>query len=96
MCYEMFKSGCELPYKPVPRLADRRELDGMYNQVKDILVKISYLNPENPDYWMNKLRYFFTRIQLRAREVNIIRGICRQINWYGNKCFEEGKEKGKQ
>ncbi len=96
MCYEMFQAGRKLPPEPVFRLASRRELDGMYDQVKDVLVKISYLNPENPDYWMNKLRYFFSKIQLRAREVNIIRGICRQVNWYGNKCFEEGKEKGKQ
>ncbi|MBW2564903.1 MAG: RNA methyltransferase, partial [Deltaproteobacteria bacterium] len=76
-----------------PRLANRHELDGMYDQLKDILVKISYINHENPDYWMNKLRYFFTRMQLRAREVSIIRGICRQINWYGKKRYEDGLKK---
>lgn len=96
MCYEMFNAGQTSTQKPVPLLASRMELDGMYDQLKDVLVKISYLNPENPDYWMSKLRYFFTRIQLRAREANIIRGICRQVNWYGNKRFEEGKEKTKQ
>jgi hypothetical protein len=30
-------------------------------------------------------------MQLRAKEVQIIRGICRQIDWYGKHCFEEGK-----
>jgi tRNA/rRNA methyltransferase len=29
-------------------------------------------------------------MQLRAREVSIIRGICRQINWYGKKCYQDG------
>ena len=62
----------------------------MYAQLKDILVRISFINPENPDYWINNLRHFFTRLQLRAREVSIIRGICRQIDWYGKKCYEDG------
>ncbi|MDP3285979.1 MAG: hypothetical protein Q8M56_16230 [Desulfobacterales bacterium] len=68
----------------------------MYDQLKEILVRINYINPENPDYWMNKLRRFFTRLELRAREVSIIRGICRQIDWYGRKCYKEGSAANKQ
>ena len=68
------------------------ELEGMYDQLKDILVRISYINPENPDYWMNKLRHFFNHAPLRARDVSIIRGICRQINWYGEKCYTDGRQ----
>lgn len=93
ICYEIFTAGRKENEEFVPRLANRHELDGMYDQLKDILVKISYINHENPDYWMNKLRYFFTRMQLRAREVSIIRGICRQIDWYGKKRFEDGFKK---
>ncbi|RLC31623.1 MAG: RNA methyltransferase, partial [Deltaproteobacteria bacterium] len=83
ICYELFKAGLTAKKKFTPRLATRYELEGMYDQLSDILVKISYINPENPAYWMNKLRHFFNRLPLRAREVSIIRGICRQINWYG-------------
>jgi len=90
ICYELFLAGLEEKPKFVPRLATRHELDGMYDQLKEILVRINYINPENPDYWMNKLRRFFTRLELRAREVSIIRGICRQIDWYGKKCYKEG------
>jgi tRNA/rRNA methyltransferase len=89
MCYEIFLAGQEKK-EFIPRLATRHELEGMYDQLKDILVRICYINPENPDYWMNKLRHFFTRMQLRAREVSIIRGICRQIDWYGKKCYKDG------
>jgi hypothetical protein len=32
---------------------------------------------------------------LRAKEVSIIRGICRQIDWYGKKCFQEGAKKSR-
>ena len=96
VCYEIFLAGIEDKVKFAPRLANRFELDGMYDNVKDILVRINYINPENPDYWMNKLRHFLTRMELRAREVSIIRGICRQIDWYGNKCYRNGLASGKK
>jgi len=92
VCYELFKATSEKKEPPLPRLATRHELDGMYAQLRDILVRIDYINPENPDYWMNKIRYFGTRMRLRAREVSIIRGICRQINWYAEKRYRDGLE----
>lgn len=92
MCYEVRKAGMDDPSNPVPRLAARHELDGMYATLKDILTRIDYINRDNPDYWMNKIRRFGNRIQLRANEVSVIRGICRQIDWYGKKCFQDGKK----
>jgi tRNA/rRNA methyltransferase len=92
LCYEIFMSGQEANVEFTPRMANRYELDGMYDQLKDILVRISYINAENPDYWLNQFRRFFTRLQLRAKEVNIIRGLCRQVDWYGKKCYEDGKK----
>lgn len=94
MCYELFSAVGEENQEFIPRMATRHELDGMYDQLKDLLVRISYINPENPDYWMNKLRHFFTRLQLRAKEVSIIRGICRQVDWYGEKRYGEGLKTG--
>ena len=90
MSYELFKASIKRESLSTPRLATRHELDAMYDQLKEILVRIDYINHENPDYWMNRLRQFFTRMQLRARDVSIIRGICRQINWYSGKCYEDG------
>jgi tRNA/rRNA methyltransferase len=90
LCYELFRFSTDEPEHYTPRLANRRELDAMYTQLKDVLMRISFINPENPDHFMNNLRHFFTRLQLRAKEVNIIRGICRQIDWYGEKCYRDG------
>jgi tRNA/rRNA methyltransferase len=96
MCYALFTA--EDDHSPgesfVPRLATRHELDGMFDQLRDILVRISYINPENPDYWLNRLRHFFTRLQLRAREVSIIRGICRQVDWYARENYAAGLAEG--
>ena len=89
ICYELFNITVETQ-RFTPRRANCHELEGMYAQLKDILVRISYLNPENPDYWLKNLRRFFTRLELQAAEVGLIRGICRQVDWYGSKCFQDG------
>ncbi len=92
ICYQLFTTGNEKTSEFSPRLANRHELDGMYDQLKDILVRISFINHENPDYWMKNFRRFFTRLQLRAKEVSMIRGICRQIDWYGGKRYKDGQK----
>lgn len=90
LCYELFRYRTKKPTDFVPRLANRYELDAMYAQLREILVRISFINPDNPDYFMNNFRHFFSRLPLQAKEVQIIRGLCRQINWYGKKCFQDG------
>lgn len=96
MAWEIHKAARPETGDFVARLANRHELEGMYDQLKEILVRISFINPENPDYWMNNLRQFFSRLPLRAREVRIIRGICRQMNWYGEKRFSDGMKEGRK
>ncbi|GBC64090.1 rRNA methyltransferase [Desulfonema ishimotonii] len=95
MCYELYTATLSEKRPFSPRLASRYELDGMYDQLKDVLIRISYVNPENPDYWMNHIRNFFTRLRLRAREVSIIRGLIRQVNWYAEKRYQDGLAEGK-
>jgi tRNA/rRNA methyltransferase len=90
ICYELCLAVREEAEEFVPRLANRYELDGMYEQLKEILVRIDYIKPDSPEYWMNNIRRFFSRIGLSAGEVGIIRGICRQVNWYGDKCYKDG------
>jgi tRNA/rRNA methyltransferase len=92
VCYEIFQAADESRDRHIPRLANRFELEGMYAQLQDVLVRIDYILEQNPEYWMNKLRHFFSRLPLRAHEVSIIRGICRQIDWYGKKCYLDGRK----
>ena len=96
MCYELFCFSRDKSGEFAPRLANRHELEDMYEQLKHVMMRISFINPANPDYFMNNLRHFGSRMQLRAKEVSIIRGICRQIDWYGKKCYQDGLEKGRE
>jgi len=81
LCYEIFIVS-PATAETKPKLALSSELEGMYRQIKDLLSEIGFLNPENPEYWMLDLRRFFARSGLLSREVKIIRGICRQLEWH--------------
>jgi tRNA/rRNA methyltransferase len=82
LCYEIFvSSAAGTAAEGTPKLALTSEMEGMYQQIKELLAKIGFLNPENPEYWMLDVRRFFSRAGLLSREVKIIRGICRQIEW---------------
>ncbi|MBW6486191.1 MAG: RNA methyltransferase [Syntrophobacterales bacterium] len=84
VCYEIFVAHREETAGFKQKLAEARELDGMYAHLQATLSAIGFLLPENPDYWMTHIRRLFSRTTLLAREVKIIRGICRQIEWYGD------------
>jgi len=82
LCYEIFISRAGHPETFTPRLATSVELEGMYDQAKVLLTKIDFLNPQNPDYSMMQIRRLLSRTKLLSREVKILRGVCRQIEWY--------------
>jgi tRNA/rRNA methyltransferase len=86
LCYEIFtaSSGAIKKEEMTPKLARSQELEGMYGQIKTLLAGIEFLNPENPEYWMMHLRRFFARAGLLSREVGIIRGVCRKLEWYAH------------
>ena len=90
-CYEIFLASRETILEPVPRLANKFELEGMYEHLKDVLMKIGFIHPQNPEHWMLNIRRFLSRFPLRAREVRIIRGICRQIDWYTGRIQKRNK-----
>ena len=93
ICYEIFLGTSERPAVVVPRLANSFELEGMYDHLKDVLLKIGFINPQNPEHWIGNIRRFLSRLPLRAREVRIIRGVCRQMDWYTSEVENRGKDK---
>ncbi len=64
-----------------PKLAESREIEGMYTHLEEMLRKIDFMKSRD-DYWMQSIRSFFGRLGLQAREVKMIRGFCRQFMWY--------------
>lgn len=66
-------------------LADIAQINGMYTHVEEALVAIDFLDSANPKKLMPRLRRLFSRTQLETEEVNILRGIAKQILKYREK-----------
>ena len=84
LAYECRLAACgdTLPATPVGFQGDAAgvaQIDGMYAHLEQALVAIDFLDPDNPKKLMPRLRRLFSRTQLEAEEVNILRGIARQI-----------------
>jgi tRNA/rRNA methyltransferase len=55
------------------------QIEGMYAHLEEALVAIDFLDADNPKKLMPRLKRLFARTQLETEEVNILRGIARQI-----------------
>ncbi|QJE02985.1 RNA methyltransferase [Massilia forsythiae] len=59
--------------------ASLAQIDGMYAHLEQALVDIGFLNADNPKKLMPRLKRLFSRTGLETEEVNILRGIARQM-----------------
>ena len=55
------------------------QIEGMYTHLEEALVAIDFLDANNPKKLMPRLKRLFSRTQLEVEEVNILRGIAKQI-----------------
>lgn len=93
-CYELYHGLLFNRFAPssfTPKQATTREMEGMYHHLEELLREIEFLREDQDqgedDYWMNSIRKFFSRQNLQAKEVKMIRGFCKQFLLY-----EKGKE----
>lgn len=59
--------------------ASLAQIDGMYAHLEEALVAIGFLDANNPKKLMPRLKRLFSRTGLETEEVNILRGIAREI-----------------
>ena len=71
-------------------LAPLDALEGYYQQLEALLLKIGYLYPHTAASRMEKFRQLFNRTQLENAEVAMLRGILTQMEW------ALGRERGRQ
>jgi len=80
-CYEVLNGAGVPDTRFVRELAQGASLESMYSHMETVLMKIGFLNPENPAHLMMTLRRILARAELDSREVTIIRGLMSQIDW---------------
>jgi tRNA/rRNA methyltransferase len=56
----------------------------MYEKLKRALLRVGFLHRDNPEHIMFALRRILGRAGLEEREVRIVLGMARQIEWYAH------------
>jgi tRNA/rRNA methyltransferase len=80
-CYELRK-GMATNSPPNEReLAGTSITEPLYGHMERSLLRIGFLNSQNPLHLMRSLRRIFARAELDEREVAILRGVLSQIDW---------------
>jgi tRNA/rRNA methyltransferase len=89
-CYELYQSTQEQlqssnqnsPATPhSPETAPLDVLEGYYEHLESVLLKIGYLYPHTAPARLKKFRYLLNRATPTLEEVTMLRGILRQIEW---------------
>jgi tRNA/rRNA methyltransferase len=80
-CYELFKSARDTSIESGRSIATVEETEELFRQMETTLLRIGYLNPQNPAHIMRTFRRLFARAELDSREVAILRGLMSQIDW---------------
>jgi tRNA/rRNA methyltransferase len=69
------------PTPPAVNLASLDHLEGYYQHLEQILLKIGYLYPHTAQARLEKFRRLYYRANLTEEELALLRGILRQIEW---------------
>ncbi|WFS62536.1 RNA methyltransferase [Pseudodesulfovibrio thermohalotolerans] len=93
--YECFKRSLAHPFVPGGPPEERpttvREQEALFSNLQETLLAIDFLKDDNPDYWMLPVRRFFSKVNLKRNEFNLLMGVCRQVQWFVDKY---GPKKG--
>lgn len=76
----------ELP--PAEPYAPAGEVEAMMRRMSRALIGIGFLPADNPEHIMFSLRAIVGRSGLSPRELDILNGIARQIDWFAGGGFE--------
>ncbi len=79
--YEVHKAKRSGPGRSPKKLAPSDKMEAMFQHMRQCMVDIDYLNPQNPDHIVRTYRRIFGRAQLNEREVRILQGLWSRIDW---------------
>lgn len=85
-CYQLRLLSLQSPEPPHPIiLAPFEHLEAYFHDLETVLIKIGYLHPHTAFPRMQKLRQLFNKAELTKAEVDMLRGMIRQINWVADR-----------
>ena len=91
-CYELFLGFGDNTPDRSRSVASVLEMEMLYGHMENSLLRIGFLNPQNPAHVMRSLRRIFARAGLDSREVAIIRGMMSQVDWAATNRMEGAEQ----
>jgi len=82
--YELWLAAASPDIREAPVLAPAARVEFACQRLQAALLRVGFLRRENPDHIMFALRRLFGRAGLEERDVRILLGIARQIEWFGS------------
>ena len=76
--------------------APAEAVEALFDRMKETLLKVGFLDPQNPEHILLALRRVLGRAGLEERDVKILSGLFRQVKWYGEGGWEMAEEKRRQ
>ena len=90
LLYECFlaaqKHPLHLSRYPKDRVINHEEQELLFATLRETLLEIDYIKPDNPDYFMLSIKRFVHRLAPRRHEFNQIMGLCRQVRRLARLC----------
>jgi tRNA/rRNA methyltransferase len=76
--------------------AEVENIERLFDIMRASLLKIGFLDSENPEHMLLALRRVLGRAGLEDKDVRILTGLFRQIEWYAEKGWKVVEEKEKR
>lgn len=94
--YEIFVAAQKkAPQKMISR-ARAESVERLFDRMRRSLLKIGFLDSQNPEHILLALRRVLGRAGLEEKDVRILTGLFRQIEWYGEEGWKVAQEKEKK
>lgn len=80
MAHLAFKNETEkLPEMAYAKKATAKQYQGFYQHLEEVLIEVNFLDQTNPGLVIERLKRIFQRSELEEAEVNLLRGILKQV-----------------
>jgi len=84
VAYELFVAAAPLAPSVEPRVA-AGEIEVLLADLREALLAVGFLNPQNPEAVLTDFRRMWARGGLTPRELTLLRGLARQVRWAGTR-----------
>ena len=94
--YEIYLASLGETTKRILPQARAEDIERLYDRMRTSLLKIGFLDSQNPEHMLFAFRRILGRARLEEKDVRILTGLFRQIEWYAEQGWRvvEAKQKG--